>query len=182
MLKTKDSEGKTSQEQYVIEPVNLRKITKAILIIKDVIGLAKEDENLQNLLNEFFEEAEVQYVQGGKEKKETKAEKEKKDDEFAGNLMTHLTGALDILLMEIPEKAIELMSAVSGVEYDVLMEQQADEVFDVYDAIVEVNDIAKLIARGKKSLGLTQSQLKVMNIFENKEVETIKAVPVKKQA
>ncbi len=170
-LKIKDKEkNSVTTEQFEIEEVNLRQVTKTIKIVKDVIGLAQEDEDLKGLLSELFDSAEQQVVKGAKTEAET-------EEEFGQNITQHLTGAIDVLLMEIPDKVVELLAVLSDIEVDTLMEQKAEEVLDVYDAIIQVNDIDKLIARGKKSLKLTKSQVKVMNIFQPKVVET----PAKKK-
>lgn len=171
-LKIVNEDKSVSSEQFEIEEVNLRRVTRSIEVIKDVISLAKDDEDLQNLIGEFFDEVETQANDG-----------EGTGEEFGSNIIKHLTGAIDVLLTKIPEQGVDLLAALSGVEYETLMDQKLEDVFDVYDAIIEVNDIDKLVKRAKKSLALTKSQTKIMNLFSPKVAEEMKKkAPTVKQA
>lgn len=158
-LKIKD--GNTTQtEQYEIEEINIIQMTQAIKVIKEIFDVARKDEHLLAVLEEIFEETQ-------REDGEEKSAEEFFTQKFAGNLL----GALDVLLMEVPEKVFELMSVLSGVEYDVFVQQKPDEVFDIYDAILEVNDIEKLVKRAKKSFRLTKAQKDIMNLLRKKPKE-----------
>lgn len=148
-------------EQREIEEINIVQMTKAIRVIKDIFDVVRKDEHLLALIEEIFEE--VQQEEG-----EEKGAEEFFTQSFAGNLI----GALDVLLVEVPEKAFELLSVLSGIDYDVFVQQKPEEAFDIYDAIIQVNDIEKLVLRAKKSLQLTKAQKKVMNLFKkNKTAE-----------
>lgn len=147
-------EGNTTHaEQHLIEEVNLFQLTKAIKVIKEILDVVSTDEHLVGVIKEFLDEVEV-------------TEGEGPEQHFSESFMENLGGAINVLMVEIPEKAIELLGVLSGVEYDVLMQQKAEEVFDIYDAIVQVNDIEKLVVRAKKSLRLTKAQKKVMSLFK----------------
>src|SRR5699024_3687633 len=92
-----------------------------------------------------------------------------------GKVVTkNAAGAMDVLLMEIRDKAFELLSSLSGIEYETLMNQKAEEVLDLYDAGIQVNDIGKLVNRAETSLALTKAQTKVMNLFQKKEQQVQK--------
>jgi hypothetical protein len=129
-------------------------------VIKSIFDIVRKDDHLQTILEEVFNEAQ----QDG----EGKSAEEFFTQDFATNVM----GAIDVLLMEVPEKVFELMSVLSGIEYDVFMQQKPEDVFDIYDAIIEVNDIERLVNRAKKSLRLTAAQKKVMNLFQKKSEAT----------
>lgn len=147
-LKIKE-ENKVETIQHEVEELNLFQITRAIKVIKDVMKLAQNDPHLKSLFEEIFTE------QGA----------EINADDLDESFVQKLLGAMDVLLAEIPEKAFEMLSVLSDVEYDTFMQQKPEDVFDIYDAVIQVNDIDKLINRAKKSLALTKSQVKVMNLF-----------------
>lgn len=158
-LKIKD--GNTVQtEQHEIEEINITQMTNAIKVIKEIVDVVRKDEHLKSVIEEIFFE-----VQEGDE--------EDGESDFTKDFMKNILGSIDVLLMEVPEKVFELMSVLSGIDYEVFMQQKPDEVFDIYDAIIEVNDIEKLVNRAKKSLRLTKAQKKVMNLFQNTKETTV---------
>lgn len=161
-LKIKE-DNKTETIQHEIEELNLIQVTRAIKTIRDVIKLAQDDENLKELLKEVFDEAEEGQENG-----------EEAEEEFGKDIAQKLFGALDILLVEVPEKAFELLAIMANIEHKVFMQQKPEDVFDIYDAVIQVNDIEKLINRAKKSLELTKSQVKVMSIFQKKKQPELK--------
>lgn len=152
----KVKEGNTVHtEQREIEEINIMQMTQSIKVVKDILDAVRKDEYLFAVLEEMFEGD----------------EDETAESFFTDKFATNLIGALDVLLVEVPEKAFELLSVLSNIEYDVFMQQKLDEVFDIYDAIIEVNDIEKLVNRAKKSLQLTKAQKSVMDLFRKKETE-----------
>lgn len=161
-LKIKE-ENKVETIQHEVEEIGLIQITKAIGVVKSVLKLTQKDENLKSLLEEIFEVEEGQNALDNLENL---------DNQF----MQKLIGAMDVLLTEVPDKAFELLAILSDIDHDVFMQQKVDEVFDIYDAIIQVNDIDKLINRAKKSLALTKTQVKVMNIFQKKQQPELKQV------
>lgn len=146
-LKVKEG-NKVETIQHEVEQLNLLQVTRTIKVIKDILSLAKEDENLQALIEEIFT-----------------AEDETANPDIDNRLVQKLFGAMDVLLAEVPDKAFELLSILSNIDHDVFMQQNFEDAMDIYDAIITVNDIDKLIARAKKSLALTKTQVKVMNLF-----------------
>lgn len=137
--------------QHEIEEANILQVTDAVKVIKDIFVSVNESEQLQALLAELFDE-----VQNNKDKQV---------EEVGLMMLQRAVGAMDLLLVEIPEKALKLLSVLSDVEYDTLVRQKPEEVIDIYDAVIKENDIEKLIKRAKKSLALTKAQVKVMNLF-----------------
>jgi len=159
----KIKEGNTVQtEQHEVEEISIRQVTNSIKTIKGIIDLAREDQHLQASLVEMFDEAQ----QDNEEKEDA--------EDFGKVVMKNAAGAMDVLLMEVPDKAFELLSILSGIEYETLMNQKAEDVFDIYDAVIQVNDIGKLVNRAKKSLALTKAQTKVMNLSPKKEQQVQK--------
>ncbi|GGB41739.1 hypothetical protein GCM10011409_19100 [Lentibacillus populi] len=162
-LKIKEDESITTV-QHDIEEMNIIQITKAIKKIKEIFDIAQKDQNLQALLVDVFDESQ-------------KADEDKAaESEFGQRIIANAIGALDVLLMEIPDKALELLSILSGIDYETFVQQKAMDVFDIYDAIIQVNDIDQLIKRAKKSLALTKAQTKFMTMLKPKQtVEPVQA-------
>ncbi|MTW85627.1 hypothetical protein F3157_08120 [Virgibacillus dakarensis] len=155
-LKIKEDESVTTV-QHDIEEMNIIQITKAIKKIKEIFDIAQKDQNLQALLVDVFDESQ-------------KADEDKAaESEFGQRIIANAIGALDVLLMEIPDKALELLSILSGIDYETFVQQKAMDVFDIYDAIIQVNDIDQLIKRAKKSLALTKAQTKFMTMLKPKQ-------------
>ncbi len=140
--------------QHEIESINLLQFQKSLKIIKEVLDIVQKDESLKNLLVGAIESA-------------SNDDEEELDTRFLASAVE----AFEVLLINIPEKAFELLAAMSGIGYDTLMSQKAEDVFDIYDAILEVNDIEKLFKRAKKSLAVT----KAMTSFLKKSKKATKS-------
>lgn len=160
-LKVKEG-NKVETIQHEVEEVNLLQITRSIKVIKDVLKMAQDDPNLQALIVEIFEEVE------GSEGDENTLEN------LDNGFVQKLIGAMDVLLAEVPDKAFELLSILSNIDQETFMQQKLEDALDIYDAIITVNDIDKLINRAKKSLALTKAQVKVMSIFQKKTQPELK--------
>lgn len=72
--------------------------------------------------------------------------------------MAGLAGAFDKLIDVLPDRAFNILSIISGIEKDILEKVYFDELFDVYDAIMEENDIEKIVNRVKQSFFATKGQ------------------------
>lgn len=153
-LKVKNGET-TETQQHEIEEVNIIQVTSAIKIIKEILESARDNENIEQILDDLFNEAQENL--------------DMEAAEFGMRMLRKALGALDTLFVEVPEKTIELLSVLSGIEYDILIQQKAVDAFDIYDSVIEVNDMEKLIKRAKKSLALTKAQKKVIELFQNKQ-------------
>jgi hypothetical protein len=128
--------------QHTIEPISLIQFRDGLKIIKDIIEQLRKDDLLSPLLQG------IEGVEGGPGE----------DQE----LMAFLAGAFEMLLIEIPDHALHLLATLSGVKHDDLLQQKVEDAFDIYDAVIEVNDLEKLIARGKKSLTVTKARTKFL--------------------
>lgn len=157
-LKVKN-ENTVESIQHEIEEVNLLQITSALKVIKEIVEIAEQDKGLKSLFVNLFEQEENQ------------------DEDAWMVILQSAAGAFDALLVNIPGKAFELLAALSDVEYDTLMQQTPFDVMDIYDAVLEVNDMEKLIDRAKKSLAATK---KLTTIFKKSKAKA--AQPVMAQA
>jgi hypothetical protein len=130
-----------------IEEVAFGQFKKALKVIKKVLASLQSDKSIEQLFLSL--EDKKNEVEGEEAKKE--------DSQFVGKMAQ----AFMFLVEELPEQATELLSLLSGIEEDVIDNQSLTTILEVFDKIVEVNDIESLIERGKKSLALTKFKWKV---------------------
>lgn len=142
--------------QHEISKIKIHQITKSLAVIKDIFGIVQGDESLKAAFGEFM----------------NSVGEEEASDQSGEELMVKLMGAYETLLLNLPDKAIELLSALSGIEKDIVMAQDVEDVFDIYDAVVEENDIEKLINRAKKSLAVTKQKIRFKAIAEKATATT----------
>src|SRR5699024_1245614 len=143
-------EGNTkTTEQEEIKSVEVNQLRNIIKTLKGIIDVVQDDENIQQVLYEMLENE-----QQGEDMKE-----------FGMRIIGNLINSLDVLLHEIPENIIQLLADLSGIDYDLLIEQKIEEVLDVYDAVIQENDIERLIERAKKSSALTKKLMKISSII-----------------
>lgn len=94
-----------------------------------------------------------------------------KDERFINGL----AGAFDKLIETLPDRAFNLLSILSGIDTETLEKTYFDELFDVYDAIMEENDITKIVDRVKQSFFGTKDQWGnlIRKMFGNKSAQTM---------
>jgi hypothetical protein len=150
-------DGIVSKGEVVnIKKLNFRKFIGVSKTVKDIIETVKKDETLVEVFRQMF-------VGAPDLENETPEEKAERDAEFMGKLVL----AFQTLAVEVPEKAIELLGQLSGIDVDVLMDQDFEVVLNVYDAVIEVNNVPDLIERVKKSSELTKSAMKLKQLVQN---------------
>ncbi|WP_394548808.1 hypothetical protein [Priestia aryabhattai] len=147
-----DGELVTKPTTYEIEKLNFFKFMGVTKLVKDIITEVKKDENLAQLFNQMFNMSEE--------------ETEEQAALMNKSVLSAAAESFQTLAVYLPEQALELLSALSGVETDVLGNQEIDAILNVYDAVLEVNDIEELANRVKKSLALTKSAFKLKALTE----------------
>jgi hypothetical protein len=76
------------------------------------------------------------------------------------DVITKAVNSFETLAVHLPEHAFKLLGIVSRIKTEVLETQEFERVFEIYDTVLEVNNIEELINRAKKSLSLTQTMFK----------------------
>lgn len=152
-LKIKDEQGNVTKKQHVIEDIDLLQFEKMMEVIKDIIQEAKNDESLNDLVISVF---------GGKDPGELESEElaEKEDLEF----IMKAVNSFDVLAVRMPKQALKLVSVLSGIDLDTIRQQKVIDLFDIYDAVLEENDIERLVNRVKKSLSVTVAKTKFLQL------------------
>jgi hypothetical protein len=162
-LKIKDESGNIKTQNHEIEEIRLDQYIGMMKVVNDILKELKGNEGLLDLLN---------YIGAG-------------DDEDPGKnldqaFVVDIINSFDVLAVRMPEKAVELLSVLSGIKAEALNKQTMTTIMDVYDAVISENDIEKLMNRAKKSLALTKSKIKLKAFVsklapapkENKQKET----------
>jgi len=153
-IKKRDENGKkyTETEEFIIDRVGTWAVFKIKKEFTNILKEIKGNGDLVTVVNDFLNS---QTKPGEKlDVKDLKAtDLDKLQDERFVNTMA---GALEMLLDKMPERAFALLSALSEIDEDVLMNTYFEELFDVYDAVMAENDIPKLVNRVKKSFSGTK--------------------------
>jgi hypothetical protein len=143
-------------EQFEIRKIKLIQFTKTLNHVKDIIKALNEDESISELFAQFFEDGSVDAE--GMDAQEVEKLIQKADNEF----LIKGVQAFNQLVTKLPDHAISLLSTISGIDPEKLYDQELETVLDIFDAVVEVNDVEALITRLKKSFGQTTSKLKFL--------------------
>lgn len=142
----KMKKGETVEKiQHEIESVTIEQFQEAMVVIKEVFEIVQSNEALASMFDQVFKDENLE------------------DQELTLDLvLSYAIGAYDLLLINLPDQATRLISALSGIKLDVLKKQKLEDFYDFYDAVLEENDIEKLYKRGKLSLATTKIKLSFM--------------------
>lgn len=77
-----------------------------------------------------------------------------KDQRFVNGM----AGAFDQLLDTVPDRAVNILAILSGIDRSIIEKLYVEELMDVYDAVMQENDLMKLVTRMKKSFLGTKNQ------------------------
>ncbi len=154
VLKIKDEHGNITKQNHGIEDIDLDQFQQLMKTVNDIIKQLKEDHSLKELVSEVFESEE--------DEPDIEDVIKDKDTEF----ILKAVNSFETLLIRLPEQAYKLLSILSGIELSLLKKQKLMDVMDIYDAILEENDIERLITRIKKSLVLTGAKLKFKELVQ----------------
>jgi hypothetical protein len=168
-LKFKEDNGgevTVKKVQKEIERIKLYQFTSTIKIVKDILVILNDQGGLKELLETAFSSEMVNDM-----KLQEEGIDEGKVEEMMKNLdnkfIVSAVEAFKELAVNVPDKFIELVSVLSEIKREDLDKQDLIDVFDIVDAVFEVNDIEALINRIKKSLGATVGKFKFLQMRRN---------------
>lgn len=144
--------------QHEIGKMKLIQFTKTLGHVKDIVKALNEEGAVAEMFEELFNGGE-QIDPNNMSEKDIETVMREADGEF---LIKGVNAFMQVV-ERLPEEAIKLLSTVSGIDKETLENQEIETVLDVLDAVIEVNDVELLIARIKKSFGLTANKLKFLN-------------------
>lgn len=137
-----------SKKEVVIKAMRPYQFFAITKVLKTLINELNADENINGALVGLFDTVEE--------------DMDTKDllSALSAQFVKDSAGSIGLLLEVAPESALELISILSDVHPEQLKLQEMDTFFDVVDAIAEVNDLAKVVERVKKSTKSFQKSLK----------------------
>jgi hypothetical protein len=136
-----------------------------IKIVNDIYKTIQEDPALQIVFSELFGEEDPidpAIFEKFTEEEQAQIEKDRKV-EAEKRFIKGMMDSFQVLLTKLPSEAIRLITALSDIERDLLEDQEMETVLNVYDAVLEVNNIEEIWERLKKSFNTTKRAMAFMN-------------------
>jgi hypothetical protein len=131
-------------QHYIIRPLKLKQVKELAKTANGIVSELSANGTIKGLADQLLSE-------------------EAQDVVIDQQLVMSLIGSFETFAVKMPEEATNVLSVLSGVEVEVLDEQELEKVLEVYEAVLEVNDIEKLVERLKKSFNLTMGRFKLPN-------------------
>lgn len=143
-IKKKNDQGKitTEEEKFTIDRMTFLQIINLTKEIKAIAENIKNNRDLVSVLESLY---------GDKEKAPEGMDPEELEALKDQRMLSGIAGGFTDILEHFPEHAINILSIASGIPEEILVSAYAEEVLDVFDAIIEENDIVKLWKRVQKS-------------------------------
>lgn len=149
-LRIKDRETKAvTPTQFDIEEMDGYQFEETVEIISEIYESVQNDARTKDLVDGLFSGTLVP----------------DEDQEVNMEFILKILDGFKVLLVTLPSQAFRLLSALSDIPLDVVKSQKLSKHLEIYDAIIEENDIVSLMERGKQSLNLTKEK------FPKKQVE-----------
>ena len=161
-LKIKDEKGNIQKRQHESEDINLLQFEQMLEVVKDIFVQLQDNKSLKQLFIDFFNDNEL-----------SSEELEQAKDI---RMIQSLISSFETLAFHMPQQAIRLISVLSGIEINILQQQKMLDVFDIYDAVIEENDLEKLWKRTKKSLAATKVKMSFIKITQKTKMNQTKQV------
>jgi predicted component of type VI protein secretion system len=155
-LKIKDEQGNVTNQQHSIEDIDLGQFQELMSILKNIITELKNEDSLKEFISDVF----------GNDFNPDEADPEQLVKDMDMQFVTKAVNSFESLAVKMPEQAYKLLSILSGIELATIKKQKLLDALDIYDAIIEENDIERLVKRIKKSLGVTVAKVKFLNLVK----------------
>lgn len=174
-IKTYEGNKQVTETQEIKE-MGLKQIKGVAKEINKLVKDVNTNDHLKNAVDSFFEKRNEIAEENKRLYQEAVEKGEKNYIQYDGSdvfkqvgaqFFIDVSGSFELILENAPESLQNLISIASDIEYEKLDEQNIYTFLDVVDAVVEVNDIPKLIERLKKSKDAYSTVIKA--IFPKKE-------------
>ncbi|HAL08912.1 MAG TPA: hypothetical protein DCO67_02970 [Staphylococcus sp.] len=176
-VEIKTYEGnKQVTENVEIKEMNIFQIKRVAKELNKLVKDVNTNEHLKNALDAFFAKRNEIVEENRRLYEEAIAKGEKEAFQFSeseafkqvgAQFFKDILGSFELVLENAPDSLHNLISQASNINVEVLGQQNVYTFLDVIDAVVEVNDIPKLIERLKKSKDSFSAVLTVL--FPKKE-------------
>lgn len=137
---------------FIIKKAKFIQLTKLMSTVTDIVKEVKTNEDLKGLFGAFNQEVD--------------REDEESVRKVEMDIISKAVEAFPTLAIKLPEQALEILSTLSRIDKEVLQEQEVEGILEVYDAVLEENNIEEIIERAKKSLELTANKFKFKGLME----------------
>lgn len=176
-VEIKTYEGnKQVTENIEIKEMNIFQIKRVAKELNKLVKDVNTNEHLKNALDAFFAkrneivEENRRLYEEAIAKGESEAFQYSESEAFkqvGAQFFKDILGSFELVLENAPDSLQNLISQASNINVEVLGQQNVYTFLDVIDAVIEVNDIPKLIERLKKSKDSFSAVLTVL--FPKKE-------------
>lgn len=152
-LKIKGEDGTTKTQPHEVEALNGFQFEDMMKVVNKIMKDMQQDTSLKGLVTSVFgeEDEDVRDVDISK---------------INAEILTNAVNSFETLFITMPGRAYELLSVLSGVDIQTLKSQKFEDALNIYDAVIEENDVERLINRVKKSLALTQGKMKFLQLVK----------------
>ena len=147
-------DGNWSEENVRISKMKVKQFKRAFKKVNEIIQLLEKDDSASELIEYFWNMDQQKKANGGESAPAPVIDEDIQSKMFMDNII----GAFRILLDKLPEEAFELVSIISGIDEEVLDEQDYQVFFDILGAIIEENDISLIIERLKDLFFTTRNK------------------------
>ncbi len=189
-VEIKTYEGnKLVTENVEIKEMNILQIKRVSRELNKLVKDINTNDHLKSALDTFFAKRN-EINEENRRLYEEALEKAKSDDDkvnvfqydgseafkrAGAQFFKDVLGSFEIVLENAPDSLQNLISQASNINADVIGQQNVYTFLDIIDAVIEVNDIPKLIERLKKSKDSFSMVLAVL--FPKKEQTTNEVMP-----
>lgn len=142
---------------YEVDEMTFMQFTRLMDVIKEAFKELQGDEGMNSFMESLF---------GGGFKIDENTTPQEVIQQADQDFIVKLMGGFEFLAGKLPDRALQLVSVLSDIPVEVLNKQKFVKVFDVYDAVIEVNDIEAIVNRAKKSLAGTVAKVKFMQLVK----------------
>lgn len=169
--------GGTEAEQITVKKLRFRQFNRVFSCVAEILESVEQHPELRDVVVDIFNPKPFEpsnYV--GFSPEELKEEEKKFIHARGIKMAQSVLTSFHVLLRVLPEQAAELLSAMTRIDKELLLDQEYDTVLDVLDATVEVNDLEELVVRGKQSFGTVKKAVNFL-LTEPEESNEVANVP-----
>lgn len=132
------------EQQVRIGKMKVKQLKKALKKIQEIISMLQAEESTSELISYFMSMDKAPALEG----EDPEVSLDVLEDKI---FLENVLNAFTVMFNKIPDELTEFIAIVSGVDEEVLDEQDYEVLFDVVTAMIEENDIRSMIDRAKNT-------------------------------
>lgn len=150
-----------------VEEIEILQFFRLLKLFKGILATAQNEDSIRQTIVSLIESTQfTEALQTEGLSEEKRAEIEAAEEEADQVFMTSAMKAFEILLTELPDFTFEFLSIAANIDEKTLGQQKLSSLFDIYEAILESNDVMALVERAKKSLHATSQIVNFKNFAQ----------------